>query len=660
MCYTITDSSPNFYSSSLLVTGVIRMHSEGLQIGRYRLLRLIGRGATGVVYLAQDQRIARQVALKIVHNEQISGEALAEVTRLFHHEAQTIAMLNHPNILPLFDFGDELVDGLTYTYLVTPFCEEGSLSSWLRQKNGNLLLPPRDVQSIVVQAANALDHAHDRKIVHRDVKPSNFLVRSRKDAPTRPDIMLADFGIAYISQATVQASKTIRGTPMYMAPEQWSGNPVIATDQYALAAMTYELLTGHPPFHGTQEQIMYHHLMIQPTAPSAENTRLTPAIDMVVLRALAKKPEERFPSIQDFSLAFQQAVGEPLTNPRLIMGRGTPVATPNTSSAAPLPVDEEGAPEPIPVASAHPTSVVQPATPQFKEVERIQADAIQLSSPPTPTTEAPIIEAIPGLPQSRIRWRIALPLGLIAVVLVTALTSVYVLGTKPFPSNASNNIKVSNTVTTQQNIQGTATANAATATTVAQANATATATVTNNPHDLSQKTLIQNELLTQNSAFHWDEKSGVCVFGTIGYTVSGQSTSNQVCLTRATGLGDMTIDVQMRVTQGNAGGLLLHVGNTTAYYFRASIDGYYALLLCDNTGNNCTKTLLNGFSSTITTGRNQVNALGVVIKGKSLELYINNERIDGIDDTTSSFGRFGLVAASGSKVTFSNIRVWKP
>src|SRR5205823_4244998 len=136
------------------------------------------------------------------------------------------------------------------------------------------------------------------------VKPANFLVRSRKDTPSRPDLLLADFGVARLTQGNVNMSKTIRGTPTYMAPEQWSAHPVSATDQYALAIMTYELLTGHPPFPGTQEQVMYQHLMVQPQPPSVVNARIPPGIDAVILRALAKRPTERYASVSAFAYAF--------------------------------------------------------------------------------------------------------------------------------------------------------------------------------------------------------------------------------------------------------------------------------------------------------------------------------------------------------------------
>jgi eukaryotic-like serine/threonine-protein kinase len=311
---------------------------EGIQLGQYHIRRLVGRGGTGDVYLADDQKLLRQVALKIVQIEDPTSEVAKEAARLFQREALVVAKLNHPNILPLFDFGETVVSGVTISYLVTPFCSEGSLTAWLRQRTGSLIVPPRDAFHIMRQAADALEYAHDQQIIHRDVKPSNFLVRSRKDTPSRPDLLLADFGVARLTQGNVNMSKTVRGTPTYMAPEQWSANPVSATDQYALAIMTYELLTGRPPFLGTQEQIMYQHLMVQPQPPSTFNTRIPPNVDAVVLRALAKRPTNRYPSMSAFAHAFEQAVAEMPSPPR-ITGTPPPLPTPfplirNTPSIA--------------------------------------------------------------------------------------------------------------------------------------------------------------------------------------------------------------------------------------------------------------------------------------------------------------------------------------
>src|SRR3989449_8826904 len=287
------------------------MALEGMQLGRYRLLRLIGRGAMGEVYLAEDAGINRQVAIKVIQAETAgypNAKAMQEAARLFQREMKIIAALDHLHILPLFDYGEVNVKKTTLTYMVMPFLKEGSLADWLQERASAEPLSEQDVAYLLEQAADALQHAHDLQIIHQDIKPSNFLIRSRKEHPNRPDLLLADFGIAKLFTATATASQTVRGTPAYMAPEQWDGMPVPATDQYALAVMAYLLLTGQLPFQGGPGQIMRQHFAMQPPAPSSLNPRLSAAIDAVILRVLAKKPEDRFPSISTFAQAFQQAV----------------------------------------------------------------------------------------------------------------------------------------------------------------------------------------------------------------------------------------------------------------------------------------------------------------------------------------------------------------
>src|SRR5207302_6584071 len=163
------------------------------------------------------------------------------------------------------------------------------------------MLSPQDIAYVVEQAAEALQYAHDHHVIHLDVKPPNFLLRSNRKNPNRPTLLLADFGIARNSATAASSSRTLRGTPTSMAPEQWSSMTVPATDQYALAVMVYEILAGRPPFVGGMEQLMYQHFNVQPPPPSKYNPELSVAVDAVILRALAKKPEDRFPSITDFA-----------------------------------------------------------------------------------------------------------------------------------------------------------------------------------------------------------------------------------------------------------------------------------------------------------------------------------------------------------------------
>jgi len=285
------------------------MSLAGKRLGRYSLQRLIGSGGMGEVYLARDAQIDRQVAVKVIRGEESSSPDSTEfrdAARLFQREARAVARLNHPRILPLFDYGEEVTNEGVLIYMVMPFCEEGSLVNWLRQRGTSDVLSLSTAMHILEQAAEALQHAHDHQIIHQDVKPANFLIRSglHKD---RPDLLLADFGIAKMAATTSGTSQAIRGTPGSMAPEQWQGQAVPATDQYALAIMIYQLLAGRAPFQGGPGQVMFQHMTVQPQPPSLFNPALPVAIDAVILHALAKDPQGRFPSVAAFAQAFQQA-----------------------------------------------------------------------------------------------------------------------------------------------------------------------------------------------------------------------------------------------------------------------------------------------------------------------------------------------------------------
>ncbi len=289
------------------------MPLDGLQFGRYRLLRLLGVGGMGEVYLAEDTCISRQVAIKVIKNDGMASPDTVNVNnanRLFLREVRAIAALQHPYILPLFDFGDSTIDESTLSYMVMPYCQDGSLENWLRRKGSFHLSSFHLIAHILEQAADALQYAHDKRIIHQDVKLSNFLIHRWKVQGV-PDLLLADFGIAKFLSANSHTSQSIRGTPTSMAPEQWEGHPVAATDQYALAVMIYQLLTGQPPFQGGPGQNMYQHLTVQPQPPSTRQPGISSSIDAVMLRALMKKPQERFENVLAFAQAFKQALPAP-------------------------------------------------------------------------------------------------------------------------------------------------------------------------------------------------------------------------------------------------------------------------------------------------------------------------------------------------------------
>jgi serine/threonine protein kinase len=171
----------------------------------------------GEVYLAEDTRISRQVAIKVIRSNPES-QASQQAERLFQREIKAIAQLNHPHILSVYDFGEQSDTNGSIIYMVMPYCAEGSLKDW-RVQHGPDLLDLRYIGQMIAQAASALQHAHDRNIIHRDVKPANFLVRANTDHPTYPDLLLVDFGIAKVLSTTSTISHSICGTYAYMAPD---------------------------------------------------------------------------------------------------------------------------------------------------------------------------------------------------------------------------------------------------------------------------------------------------------------------------------------------------------------------------------------------------------------------------------------------------------
>ncbi|GAC1474197.1 MAG: hypothetical protein PVSMB5_26680 [Ktedonobacteraceae bacterium] len=286
------------------------MLPAGTQLGHYRVLNLIKRGGMGEVYRAEDMVIPRQVAIKVVQSEPTlypNSIASQDAARLFNREMTAIARLDHPNILPLIDFAEQSIDESQITYMVMPLRSEGSLTDWLRRKASDDLLPIGLVGEFIRQAASGLGHAHSHGLIHQDVKPSNFLVRLREEQLDHPDLQLADFGIARIT-GTSKSSTNVRGTLEYMAPEQLEGHAVPASDQYALAIMAYELLTGRVPFTGMPAQVIAQHARAIPPAPSSINPQVPQLLDAVILRALEKDPGRRFPSMAAFSDAYNLAL----------------------------------------------------------------------------------------------------------------------------------------------------------------------------------------------------------------------------------------------------------------------------------------------------------------------------------------------------------------
>ena len=647
---------------------------EGVQLGRYRLLHLLGSGGMGEVYVGEDTHIRRQVAIKVIRAEAApypNNETAKESARLFQREIRAIAMLDHPHILPLFDYGEENMKGTTLTYMVMPYRVEGSLSTWLQQRGGSQLVSPLEVTHYIRQAAAALSYAHNHKIIHQDVKPSNFLVRNNEEDPNHPDLLLADFGIAKFTSASASMSQTSRGTPTYMAPEQWSGQPVAASDQYALAITAYQLLTGSLPFQGRQEQVMYMHFHTEPKPPSTLNPHIPIDIDAVILRALEKKPKERFLSISAFSNAFQQAVPElhspstkkaPQTSPSsdediratlaisraesqtgttrtLNLPRGRRISVPIPSGIPDGQVIRfEGQGESsvsgqsgaliLTITIAPLEETVLPSKSSEAEDKTYRSASNKLPEAPSPLSKSSIMQRFRRLILSR--PRVVALIGLVLLVVIASFSIFYF---------KYDNILKRNSLL-----------NAGTA----------------NPYPPNTGTLALNDSLSDNSnGYFWSENNdstGRCEFSGGAYHDSVlPHVSSHNCFAVTTNFNNFAYEVQMTIIQGDSGGIVFRANESqgSEYLFRIGIDGSYALEIYNN--NAYIGTLTSSPSTAINTGPNQSNLIAVVANGSNIDLYVNKQQIYFVIDSTYSQGEIGVAASSNgnpTEVVFTNAKVW--
>jgi serine/threonine protein kinase len=296
----------------------------GQRLGNYRLVRLLGQGGFAEVYLGEHVYLGKQAAVKVLHTQLHSSDVES-----FRLEAQRVSNLEHPHIVSIFDFG---VDGTT-PFLVMGYAPGGTLRQ--RHPKGSRL-PLPTIVSYVKQVGEALQHAHDQKLIHRDIKPENMFIGRRNE------LLLGDFGIAAVVHSTSSMSAQMAmGTISYMAPEQIQEHPRPASDQYALGIVVYEWLCGELPFHGSLTEIMAKHMMVPPPSLRKQLPTLSPEVEQVVMTALAKEPRQRFGQVQAFVTALEQAsqveVSEVIPASRSPQLRAEPnILSPSQPSPEPL------------------------------------------------------------------------------------------------------------------------------------------------------------------------------------------------------------------------------------------------------------------------------------------------------------------------------------
>lgn len=375
----------------------------GRQFGPYQVVAPLGEGGMAAVYKAYQPAMERYVAMKVLPRHFADD---TQFVARFHREAKLLAQLQHPHILPVFDYGQ--AEG--YTYIVMPFVQTGTLTDALQ---GPPLPLPR-IRQVISQVGEALDYAHKRGFVHRDVKPSNILMDESGNS------LLSDFGLARMVEATANltTSGTIIGTPAYMSPEQGSGQKVDGrSDIYSLGVILYQMATGRVPYQAeTPVAVIFQHMNDPLPPPRRINPDLPEALESVILKALAKRPEDRYQSAKMMAVAIRQALPDeapalPVTPPKATL-HSTLVSTTRSGAVRAQPAKRSStvavlglagaagvilvgamvvlvvralgqSPRAVALLFAGPTAVTaSPARPTTTAAPRTEAVAVEASPPP--------------------------------------------------------------------------------------------------------------------------------------------------------------------------------------------------------------------------------------------------------------------------------------
>jgi serine/threonine protein kinase len=669
---------------------------EGKTLNRYELRRLVGRGGMADVYVGYDLLREREVAVKVFKREE------EQMLRRFIREAQLMESLNNPHLVPIYDSGSSLIGDTTWYYIVMPFMQGGTLRARIRRSPLSLSDTCIDLGDI----ANALDYIHGRGIVHRDIKASNVLL----DAEGR--CYLADFGIARINTDTTQLTSTgnVLGTVDYVAPELFETNHKAdaGSDLYSLGVLLFEMVTGQLPFHAeNQIALVTMHINAQPPVPSTIAPQVTPAVDRVILRALAKRPEQRYGSATALADAFCHAAAFGTDAPGSVWEQADGMVPPIGVYEGAQAIAGSDLPTLIqsPTGqSVHdgPIILPPPATGQPRRSMQTPVVPLQASSAPSVTPSPPMS---PAHPQSRrdrkglivtIMALVALLLVVVPIVAVlvthsgnnnpisppgtssstqggtTGTTATATTAATPTPSPTPNMTATAQTqaaATATAQAQATASAIAAvTATARAQASATAgvIATATGGPSSYADA--LNNPNIFKTQLAKWDGVNGgdsQCVFNSDGYHIKQNVSSNNLhaCHEAAYQYGNATIKVDVTILKGHSGGLFFRFSSGTfgtynGYLFEIDSQGNYKLsIFAGNIIQNWTP------SSALKTGYNVTNTLAVIMKGSTFALYANGAYLTTLTDSSSAFASgdvafFASAANSDTEVVFSNLGVY--
>ncbi|GCE28321.1 hypothetical protein KDA_38050 [Dictyobacter alpinus] len=579
----------------------------GQRLGNYQLKQVIGQGGFAEVYLGEHVYLKTLVAIKV-----LSMQLAREDQQDFLYEARTIANLKHPNIVSILELGVQ--EGTPF--LVMDYAANGSLRERYRRHTH---LTPITVLPAIKQVAAALQFAHQAHIMHRDIKPENMLL------DTHGEVLLSDFGMALGTQSSrAQNMQAIAGTVAYMAPEVLQGRPVAASDQYALGIVLYEWLSGDYPFHGTFTEIASQQVMAPP--PTIKTPAVSPEVEAVILRALAKRPEQRFESVQAFADAFEQAILDVAGTFRAPSGWRPSGAyqqiKPVSSPIEPQPTYREEQPT---LRTDH--------RPAQKHVSQLSMEVI--TQPPTKIVKN----------QRRLSRALLIMLSLLALlIVVSGLTFAYVNISTNQPDRKVHpqgpiltNNALPNAAAWQRKYEQ-----------VASSKPALTDPLKQNVNGWANDTRKDRSCLFAKGAYH----TSALIPYAEGFCGSSVNSS----------FHNIGYQVQMIILRGNEGGLYFRFSAANQqvfmYIFSVNRNGSYNLWAING---HHYKTLLYRSSPVIKTGLNQPNLLCVIAQEKQIALYINKQYIASVVDSSATSGYIGLLARSlpeSTEVAFNNLTVW--
>lgn len=608
---------------------------EGSTLGRYELKRRIARGGMSEVYLGYDRRVRRYVAIKVLYG---SDEAFI---RRFEREALAVGALSHNHILTLYDFGEQQ----PWYYLVMPFIEGGTLRDYLLERE---CLTLEAAGSFLEQIASALQHAHDNGVFHRDVKPSNILLRQDGYA------YLVDFGLAKAKLATESLTHAgaMIGTPEYMAPEQSNGLNDYRSDIYSLGIILYQMLTGRVPFSAESPvAISLKHIQATPTPPSQINTAIPHNVEQVMLKALAKDPEERYQHATAFAAAYIDAV----------QCERIRISQLDTAHLKVETVPQDAHRETAEHASVHSaTTLTALPAPVYNGVPLLPTQPLYFPLVKTPLQTTATIMAM--YPPKKRKLRPVL-FGIACLLLFASCIPLLVNWEAQQAPHGTSTKHIQSLALQQWATATTQKQTTAQATLAAQARAQATAGITSSIG--AGNVLYSSTMLTNDG--NWIDDGSQCFFSQGYHVYTSRIHAAAWCYAAQQPYADVIISAQARLLRGDSYGLMFRLNprSRSFYVLQVNNRGEYRFVRAQGNNPLTWLTLIDWtHSDAIVDGYNHTNAFLIVAIGSQFRFYMNKKlMMTAFTDTTYSSGFLGFFVGGdrkgGVEAVFSQVWIFQ-